>query len=302
LEGTGLSPVALVGSLHGSGKVTLADAELAALDPRAFDAVTRAVDQGLTVEPDHISDVVGRALDSGQLSVRRLEGSFVVNAGQMRFNDVTAESSEADLSLGGHLDLTDGSLEAHLVLSGASKSGVTRPDIFMSLNGPMTSPSRNIDVSALTGWLTLRQIENQARRVRELEEAARKEREAEQKRREELERKRQEAEQKRQDEIARKQQEAEQRRQDAELKRQAVEQKRREAAQKSLSRSTPPLPASGTAVPLSRNPPAVAPPLALTPVPSTRFPPIMPAPVDVSPLPPLSGAVAPEASVDPQSR
>jgi hypothetical protein len=81
-----------------------------------------------------------------------------------------------------------------------------------------------------------------------------------------------------------------------------VEQKRREAAQKSLSRSTPPLPASGTAVPLSRNAPAVAPPLALTPVPSTRFPPIMPAPVDVSPLPPLSGAVAPEASVDPQSR
>jgi large subunit ribosomal protein L24 len=293
LEGAGLSPVALVGSLRGSGKITLTDAELAALDPRAFDAVTRAVDQGLTVEPDRISDMVGKALDSGQLSIRRMEGSFVVNAGQMRFNDVTAESSEAALSLGGHLDLTDGSLEAHLVLSGASKSGVTRPDIFMSLNGPMTSPSRNIDVSALTGWLTLRQIENQARRVRELEEAARKEREAEQKRREaerqrqeELERKRQEAEQKRQEEVARKQQEAEQRRQEAELKRQAAEQKRKETAQKALS----------------RNVRAVAPPLVLTPVPSTRFPPIMPAPVDVSPLPPLGGAVAPEASVDPQSR
>jgi hypothetical protein len=299
----------LVGSLHGSGKVTLDDAELAALDPRAFDAVTRAVDQGLTVEPDRISEIVGKALTSGQLSVRRMEGSFVVNAGQVRFNDVTAESSDADLSLGGHLDLTDGSLEAHLVLSGASRSGGVRPDIFMSLNGPMTSPSRNIDVSALTGWLTLRQIENQARRVRELEEAARKEREAEQKRREaerhrqeELERQRQEAERKRQEEVARKQQEAEQRRQEAELKRQAAEQKRKEAAQKALSRSIPPMSASGTRAPLSRNVPAVAPPLALTPVPSTRFPPIMPAPVDVSPLPALSGSVAPEASVDPQSR
>ena len=50
VEGSGLSPVALIGSLQGSGKFTLTDAQLAGLDPRAFDAVTRAVDQGLAVE------------------------------------------------------------------------------------------------------------------------------------------------------------------------------------------------------------------------------------------------------------
>ena len=38
VEGTGLSPVALIGSLHGSGKIALADAQFAGLDPRAFDA------------------------------------------------------------------------------------------------------------------------------------------------------------------------------------------------------------------------------------------------------------------------
>ena len=45
--GTGLSPVALVGSLKGSGKIVLADGQIAGLDPHTFDAVTRAVDQGL---------------------------------------------------------------------------------------------------------------------------------------------------------------------------------------------------------------------------------------------------------------
>ena len=45
VEGAGLSPVALIGSLQGAGKIALSDAQLAGLDPRAFDAVTRAVDR-----------------------------------------------------------------------------------------------------------------------------------------------------------------------------------------------------------------------------------------------------------------
>ena len=46
VEGTGLSPVALIGSLKGSGKVVLTDGQIAGLDPRTFNAVIRAVDQG----------------------------------------------------------------------------------------------------------------------------------------------------------------------------------------------------------------------------------------------------------------
>ena len=67
VEGTGLSPVALIGSLQGSGKFALADAQFAGLDPRAFDAVTRAVDQGLAIDAARISDVVSKALESGRL-------------------------------------------------------------------------------------------------------------------------------------------------------------------------------------------------------------------------------------------
>lgn len=176
LEGAGLSPAALIGSLHGAGKFGLANGELAGLDPRAFDAVTRAVDQGLAIDAGRIANVVSRALESGQLPVRRMEGTIAVSVGQVRLSNVTTDSKGVALSLGGNLDLTDGLIDARMVLSGASEASGARPDIFVALKGPVASPSRNIDVSALTGWLTLRSVENQAQRLRDAEEEAKRER------------------------------------------------------------------------------------------------------------------------------
>ncbi len=172
VEGTGLSPVALIGSLQGSGKVSLADAQFAGLDPRAFDTVTRAVDQGLPIDTARIADVVRKALDSGQLAVKRADATIEIGAGQVRLSKVTVESKDADLSLAGNLDLTDGSIDARLVLSGSSQAAGARPDIFMALKGPLAAPTRSIDVSALTGWLTLRSVENQAKRLRAIENAS----------------------------------------------------------------------------------------------------------------------------------
>jgi large subunit ribosomal protein L24 len=173
LDGAGLSPIALIGSLQGSGKIALADAQIAGLDPRAFDAVTRAVDQGLPIDAARISDAVSKALDSGELAVKRVDGVLSVSAGQIRLGKVAADGKDAALSIAGDLDLTDGSLDARLVLSGVNQAAGARPDIFMALKGPLTEPKRSVDVSALTGWLTLRAAENQARQIREMENAQR---------------------------------------------------------------------------------------------------------------------------------
>jgi hypothetical protein len=169
LESSGLSPIALIGALRGSGKLTLSDAAFAGLDPRAFDSVTDVVDAGLSVNGDEIANVVRRALDRGQLAVKHAEGRLTVTAGLVRLADFTAKNSAANLSLTSTFDLTDGTMDARLVLSGPEASG--RPDIFMSLKGPVTSPARDIDVSALTGWLTLRAVENQAKRLKALQQA-----------------------------------------------------------------------------------------------------------------------------------
>jgi large subunit ribosomal protein L24 len=46
VEGSGLSPASLIGSLSGTGKIELEDAQISGLDPRAFNAAIRAVDRG----------------------------------------------------------------------------------------------------------------------------------------------------------------------------------------------------------------------------------------------------------------
>ncbi|HEY0301147.1 MAG TPA: AsmA-like C-terminal region-containing protein, partial [Rhizomicrobium sp.] len=174
VTGSGLSPVALIGSLQGGGKLTLTDAQLAGLDPRAFDAVTRAVDQGLAIDAGRIGNVVRTALEGGQLAVKRATGTLQLRAGQLRLTEIAADIKGAELTIGGKVDLADGSLDARVVLSGTSESSGARPDIFMSLKGPVSAPSRTIDVSALTGWLTLRAVDTQARRLRAIEAAQQK--------------------------------------------------------------------------------------------------------------------------------
>jgi len=169
-EATGLSAVALIGSAKGSGKIELTDAQLAGLNPRTFDAVTRAVDQGLAIEQGRIADVVRKSIGSGRLSVRHAESALTVSAGQIRLSKpVVVDSEDAALSVAGAFDLIDGLIDARLVLSGQSEAAGARPDIFVALKGQLPDVSYNIDVSALTGWLTLRAVENQTKRLRAIE-------------------------------------------------------------------------------------------------------------------------------------
>jgi AsmA-like C-terminal region/AsmA family len=167
--GTGLSPVALIGSLKGSGKAVLINGRIANLDPRAFDVVTRAVDQGLIIDNGRISDLAAKSLEGGQLSLKRAESVLQIAAGQVRLTSVSVDGKDTPLSAVSTLDLTDGSLAARIDLSGLHEAAGARPKIFVALNGPLTAPTRSIDVSALTGWLTLRAVENQTKKLRAFE-------------------------------------------------------------------------------------------------------------------------------------
>lgn len=172
IKGSGLSPIALIGSLQGDGSIVLSGAQFAGLDPHAFDALAQAVDQGLTLDNARIADTVRRALDSGQLSVPRAQSALALAAGQVRLSNLTADSKDAALAVSGSFDLTDGSLDGRVVLSGTGQAAGTRPDVFMALGGTVVAPTRSIDVSALSGWLTLRAVEKQAKRLQAIEHAA----------------------------------------------------------------------------------------------------------------------------------
>ncbi|MGI8526737.1 MAG: AsmA family protein, partial [Pseudolabrys sp.] len=173
IEGNGRSPATLIGSLRGAGKLSLSQGQLSALNPRAFDAAIRAVDNGLPADAGKLATLTGNALDSGQLPVQNADADFVINAGQMRLDNATVKGEGADASLSGGVDLTDGTLDLRLVLSGPASGTAARPDVFLALRGPVSAPTRKVDVSALRGWLTMRAIERQSKRIEQIEAAPR---------------------------------------------------------------------------------------------------------------------------------
>jgi len=204
VEGAGLSPASLIGSLRGSGTITIEDAQIASLDPKAFNAAIRIAEQSAAVDSARIHDVVATILDGGRLAVPRLDAAVTINAGQATTGHATVLGQGADLTLSGSADLSDASIDARLTLAGPTVSEGTnsiRPEIFITLKGPYAAPRRNIDVSALSAWLTLRSVERQSKQIsaieaerRDLERREAERREAERREAEKREAERQEAE------------------------------------------------------------------------------------------------------------
>jgi large subunit ribosomal protein L24 len=170
MEGTGMSPRALIGSLTGSGTVTLENAQLAKLDPRAFATTMRAVDQGLPLDAAKIRDTVAFALDAGRLNVKQAEGVVTMTGGQVRLGTVITRAEGAELAVSGNLDLADETIDAKMTLTATNTVALAgRPEVTIALKGPAAAPRRTLDVAALAGWLALRAVEQQAKRLEAIE-------------------------------------------------------------------------------------------------------------------------------------
>ncbi|MBV8110639.1 MAG: AsmA family protein [Hyphomicrobiales bacterium] len=171
-EGSGMSPIALVGSLAGSGSFTLENARAARLDPAAFDTVIRAVDQGLPIDAIRVRDRMDGALANGGLAVTLAEGAIAIDAGQARLSNPVVRAQRGDLAVSGSVNLAEAAIDARLTLFGSGGAGApadTRPEIGIALKGPIDTPKRTIDVAALTSWLALRAVEQQSKKLDMLE-------------------------------------------------------------------------------------------------------------------------------------
>lgn len=171
-EGSGLSAATLVGSLKGAGMVTLEDAQISGLDPKAFGAAIRSADQTGAVDAAKIRDIVSTVLDGGALAIPRLDSPVAITAGQARIGPALAYGQGADLTIAAGADLAEGTLDARLTLTGPSISDgrqTTRPEILVLLKGPVNAAKRTVDVSTLSGFLMLRAVERQSRQIDTME-------------------------------------------------------------------------------------------------------------------------------------
>jgi large subunit ribosomal protein L24 len=105
------------------------------------------------------------------LSVRVAEAPFTVSGGHVRFGTLVAHAESAGVTMSGVLDLAERTLDSRIVLTGNNaETSVGRPEISMQIKGPVAAPARNIDVAALTGWLALRAVEQQSKKLEAIEQ------------------------------------------------------------------------------------------------------------------------------------
>jgi hypothetical protein len=167
-----LSPRSLIGSLNGNGLLSISQAQFAALDAKVFETSTDVVDQGLALDMKKIAEVAGGALDNGALSVASAEGVVTIAQGQIRLTNLMTRAEGADLTVTASVDLPEQNLSARLALLGkrnTTGAAGDQPAVSVFLNGPIASPKRTVDISALTAWLTLRAVEHQSKQLEAME-------------------------------------------------------------------------------------------------------------------------------------
>jgi hypothetical protein len=111
------------------------------------------------------------ALERGKLRVERADAAFTIAAGDARLSTAILHGEGADLSATGHFNLADRQLDARLTFSASAPAGSSggRPEVYVTVRGPLGATQRAVDATTLSAWLTLRAVDREARRIDALE-------------------------------------------------------------------------------------------------------------------------------------
>jgi AsmA-like C-terminal region/AsmA family len=166
LASQGRSASALTGALSGSGTVTLESAEVAGLDPRAFDTAIRASDNGQPTDDTRLRQIVEPVLSAGALSVKSAQIPFNIRDGRIRVGATTLDADGARAIISGGYDIPADQADIRAVLaSTAAGQAASRPEIQLFAVGSPDALDRTIDVAPLSSWLAVRAIDRETRRL-----------------------------------------------------------------------------------------------------------------------------------------
>ena len=172
-DGAGATPAALIGSLHGGGNVTLKGVQFAGLDPAAFEAARQAAGPDGAVDLGKVQAAVSAALARGHVTVPQGETAVTIASGVMTLKRVALQTAGgAQLAVAGAVDLNAATGNAQMTLSEAPPAAALidmRPELSVSVTGPLATPLRTLDLSVLNSWLSLSAAELQMRRIEMIE-------------------------------------------------------------------------------------------------------------------------------------
>jgi hypothetical protein len=174
LASQGRSASALTGALSGSGTLTLQSADIAGLNPRAFDVAIRASDSGQATDDKRLRQIVEPALLSGALSVKSAQIPFTIRDGRIRVDATTFDATDARAVISGGYDIPADQADIRVSLASmAAGSGTSHPEIQLFAAGSPDTLTRTVDIASLSSWLAVRAIDRETRRLDSIERGER---------------------------------------------------------------------------------------------------------------------------------
>ncbi len=173
MEASGKSVSDLAASASGSGQVMLGDTRIRGLNLGILPSLLSATDQIQgQVTADKVEPIVQTLLNNGDAVLKPMTIPLNISSGRVRIDNVIATTDTARMTGNAEINLTDEMLRGGLAISlnagGDAVSGAD-PALRLSFAGPLATPTRSVDSSAVTSFLSLRAFERERRRVERLQ-------------------------------------------------------------------------------------------------------------------------------------
>ncbi|MBW3095891.1 AsmA family protein [Pseudohoeflea sp. DP4N28-3] len=168
-ETSGTTPLALVETLTGGGEMRLSEVVLPGIAASALPDILAAADrEGFEPTDEQVAGLAEREMAGGRLKAGEVVLPFTITNGVQRFSAAEIATQGAQVSVDGRVDLVSGEMTAQLQLGFEAESEAqagAEPALAFALEGPIAAPDVDLDVSALTNFLSVRAFERERRRV-----------------------------------------------------------------------------------------------------------------------------------------
>ncbi|EPE97652.1 AsmA family protein [Rhizobium grahamii] len=173
MEASGKSMKDIAGSLNGSGELRLGETSVRGLNLGMLAPLLAATDPMQDqLNAGKVHPIVETLLNNGEAKLPPTAIPFNVTDGVLRFQNVSVTTDQAKVVGNGQIDLPQERINASLNIAlnpGGEVLPGAEPAIRLDFSGLLASPGRTMDVTDITGFLSLRAFERERRRVERLQ-------------------------------------------------------------------------------------------------------------------------------------
>ncbi len=173
MEASGKSMKEIASSLNGSGELRLGDTSVRGLNLGMLAPLLAATDPMQDqLNAGKVHPIVETLLNNGEAKLPPTAIPFNVTDGVLRVQNVTVATDQAKVTGNAQIDLPQERITASLNINlnpGGEALPGAEPAVRLDFSGVLGSPGRVMDVTDITGYLSLRAFERERRRVERLQ-------------------------------------------------------------------------------------------------------------------------------------